>query len=232
MNNNYPESVEKIVNDYLSRLKEHLNGLPEKDQAEFIKEIASHIYESYTSEECEDGVERILSVLKKLGEPSTVFSQKIPAKMVHKGKEKNLPLYILSGVLIGLFGIPLGISGIAIVISMIGTIFALLVAYFATAISLVVAGFLGIVASIIRLIDPVFFDQFFHWFDWNDSPFYFSSPVAEGILGIGISLIIAGIGVAMFFFGKYIFRGLKFFTNLIIDKLKNFRKKAEPSKTV
>ena len=143
MNNNYPESVEKIVNDYLSRLKEHLNGLPEKDQAEFIKEIASHIYESYTGEECEDGVERILSVLKKLGEPSTVFSQKIPAKMVHKGKEKNLPLYILSGVLIGLFGIPLGISGIAIVISMIGTIFALLVAYFATAISLVVAGFLG-----------------------------------------------------------------------------------------
>ena len=145
--------------------------------------------------------------------------------MVKKGKEKNLPLYILSGILIGLFGIPLGISGIAIIISIIGAVFAMIVAYFATAISLVVAGFVGSVISIIRIFDPAFLDQFLDYINVETVSFYFESPLTEGILGLIASLIIAGIGVLLLLLGRYIFRGLKFMTNVSIEKLKNFKKK-------
>lgn len=226
MNNNYPETVKKIIHDYTARLKENLKGLPEEDQNEMIKEIESHIFESYNQNPIEDEVDRILDVLKKLGEPSKVFSKKMPDQMVKMGREKNLPLYILSGILIGLFGIPLGIGGVAIIVSFIGAFFALLVAYFATAISLVVAGFFTMVVSIVRIVDPRFLDQFFDRFvDWDGFPFYASSPLAEGILGIAASVLMAGLGIGMLFLGKYIFRGLRFFTNQIIDKLKNLRKK-------
>ena len=228
MKNNYPETVTKIIQDYTARLKENLKGLPEDDKDEMIKEIESHIFESYNQSPIEDKVDRILDVLKKLGEPSAAFSKKMPDKMVKMGREKNLPLYILSGILIGLFGIPLGIGGIAIIISFVGTFFALLVAYFATAISLVVAGFFTLVVSIVRIADPGFLDQFFdRVMDWDGFPFYASSPLAEGILGIAASVLIAGVGIGMLLLGKYIFRGLRFFTNQIIDKLKNFRKKKE-----
>ena len=225
MGNNYPDSVEKIVNNYIRQLKGYLKGLPEKDQDEFVKEIESHIYESYVNEKSKDEIERILNVLEKLGEPAKVFSEKMPDAMVKKGKDKNLPLYILSGVLIALFGIPIGVGGIAVLFSIIGTVFSLIVAYFATAISLIVAGFAGAVISIIRLINPEFLDQFIDIIHIPSGWFYFSNPTVEGIVGLLVSLLIAGIGILLLFLGKYIFRGIKFLTNMTIQKIKDFKKK-------
>ncbi len=223
--NNYPGPVEKIVSDYLERLAKHLKGLPQKNKEEFVKEMQSHIYESYMNDTTEDEIDRILNVLKKLGEPSELFSKKMPNALVKMGKDKKMPLYILSGILIGLFGIPLGIGGVAVLISIIGTVFSLIIAYFATAISLVVAGFAGLVISIVRIVDPGFLEQFFDISGIEGISRYFSSPLAEGIIGIFVSVIIAGIGILLLFLGKYILRGLRFSTNLIIDKVKNFRKK-------
>jgi uncharacterized membrane protein len=223
---NYPESVEKIVSNYLERLDQNLKGLPEKDRNDFVKEMESHIYESYTNDTRENEIDRILNVLKKLGEPSELFSRRMPDAMVKMGKNKNLPLYILSGILIGLFGIPLGVTGIAILISLIGTVFALIVAYFATAVSLIVGGFAGIAISIIRIVDPEFLDQFIEFsIGFVEHTSYLPSPHAEGIIGLFISIVIAGLGVLMLFFGKYIFRGLRFLFNVTIEKLKDFRKK-------
>ena len=46
----YPEVVEKIVEDYLRRLRLQLHKLPEGDVDEMVKEIHSHIHESYSAE--------------------------------------------------------------------------------------------------------------------------------------------------------------------------------------
>jgi len=226
MGNNYPDSVERIVNNYVRQLKGHLKGIPEQDQEDFIKEIESHIYESFTNEKGKDEIERILNVLEKLGEPAQVFSEKMPDAMVKKGKDKNLPLYILSGVLIALFGLPIGIGGIAVLLSIIGTVFSLIVAYFATAVSLIVAGFAGAVVSIIHLVNPEFWDQFTDIFEFGSRVIYFSNPTVEGIVGLLVSLIIAGIGILLLFLGKYIFRGVKFLSNMTIQKIKDFKKKS------
>ena len=61
---NYPESAGKIVDDYLQRVKAKLRGVPSNEEAEFLREIESHIYEAYQQTAGENHVERILSVLR------------------------------------------------------------------------------------------------------------------------------------------------------------------------
>jgi len=43
----YPEVVAKIASDYLERVKSQLRLVPAHEQVEFLREIESHLYESY-----------------------------------------------------------------------------------------------------------------------------------------------------------------------------------------
>ncbi len=229
MKHHYPDTVQKIVNDYLGRVKVHLKGMPEKDQEESVREIESHIYESYSNDAAPDEVERILNVLGKLGEPSRVFSDKVSGKVVTMGKNRNLPLYILAGVLIGLFGLPIGIGGIGVLFGIIGAVLAMVLAYFLTAGSFIIAGLAGMAVSIIRIADPIYLDQVAEVLGVEVThAFYFSSPVAEGILGLFASMMIGAVGVLLLIFGRYIFRGINFLFNMTVERVKDFRRKRKP----
>lgn len=226
MKNNYPENVEKIVNDYVERVRSHLTNLPEKDKDDFLKEIKSHIYESYSTEKNGDEVGKILSVLKKLGEPSEVFYKKAPHSMYKIGKEKNIPLYILIGALIAIFGLPLGFGGLGIILGILGILFGLIVAYFGTALGFTIGGLGGIFASIIHIVDPTLFESLTgESLIFNFGYIQFSNPAVEGIIGIFLSFLIASLGVLMLFMGKYIFRGLRSITNLSVQKMKEIFKR-------
>lgn len=215
---NYPEPVEKIVNNYLERLEEYLQGLPASDKEEFIKEIESHIYESYQNDATGDEIDRILRVLKKLGEPGDVYAKKVPEAIVKIGTERKRPLYILGAILIAFFALPLGMGAVGVIIGVIGAIFGLLAAYFVTAFGFVLAGFLGIIFSIIKIAHPEFLDEVIIKLGGQVSHFF--HPTLEGILGLIACLILAGIGVLMLFFGRNIFKGLKFLWNISIAKIK------------
>ena len=91
MNNGFPQSVEKIVNDYLERLAARLKGMPDGDRRELVDEIRSHIYESYVSESAGDEIERILAVLRRLGDPADVISSRMPQAVTRLGKGKRAP---------------------------------------------------------------------------------------------------------------------------------------------
>lgn len=225
MTNNFSESVKKIVDNYLAKLKNHLKGIKETDQDELIKEINSHIYESFKNDPTENEIDRILNVLNKLGEPVDVISRRMPKAMVEMGKEKKLPTYILAGVLIALFGLPLGISGIAVLFSIIIVFFSLIFTYFVTSIALVVGGLLGIIVSIARIVDPLFLENFLAVNHINIIGFHFANPVVEGIIGIFVCMIICTIGVLMLYFSKYIIRGVKFIFNFFTQKFSALRKK-------
>ena len=230
MNHHYPETVQKIVNDYLGRVKQYLKGMPEKDRDESVREIESHIYESYINDTTPNEVDRILNVLGKLGEPSRVFSDKIPGKVVDMGKKRNMPLYILAGVLIGLFGLPIGVGGIGVLFGLVGAVLALIMAYFVTAGSFIIGGFAGMAVSIIRIVDPVYLDHVAEFISIDvANTLYFSSPVAEGILGLFASMMLAAVGVLMLIFGRYIFRGISFLFNMTVEKIKDFRRKRKPA---
>ena len=126
MPNEFSETVDKIVENYLSRFNLRLKSFPEQDRDELVKEIHSHIYESFKNDPTENEVERIFNVLDKLGEPDDVIASRMPDAMVIMGKKKKRPLYILAGVFIALFGLPLGLGGVAVLFGFVITLLALI----------------------------------------------------------------------------------------------------------
>ncbi len=226
MESKYPENVKKIVDDYLMRVRAHMKGIPEIDRDDFLKEINSHIYESYIDEKEEDEIGKILRVLKKIGEPSEVFSKSAPKTMYKIGKEKNIPLYILIGALIAVFGLPLGFGGLGIILGILGILLGLVFAYYAVAISFTFGGLAGILISIVHILDPGFFEKISGNTDIISVGFLeISNPTIEGILGIFISFVLASLGIFLLFMSKYIFRGLKTIFGLFSKKLKDIMKK-------
>lgn len=219
MPNNYSEPVEKIINNYLKRLKKHLKGFPEKDQAELVKEIHSHIYESYVNDPTENEIERIFNVLDKLGEPADVISSRMSTTMVSIGKKKKLPLYILAGILIALFGLPLGIGGISILLSVFLTVCVLILTFYIIAFSLIIAGWIGLVVSIIRFINPYFLDPYVVM-----TPL-FTDPTLNSIIYIVASILTAAIGIGFLWLGKYLLQGMKFLSYMTFEKIREARRK-------
>ena len=132
MTHEFSAQVRKIVDNYLDRLRVHLKGLPEADREELVREIYSHIFESYAQDSTDDDIQRILNVLDRLGEPAEVVASRLSGTMKRMGKRRNLPLYILAGFFIGIFGLPLGAGGLALMIGLGITLLALIFTYFVT----------------------------------------------------------------------------------------------------
>lgn len=227
----FPSSVEKIVNDYLERLTVRLKGMPEGDARDFVNEIRSHIFESFTNQDGGDEIERILIVLRRLGDPMDVISSRMLQVMARAGKKHLAPLYLLAGVLIALIGVPLGVGALAVFIGLLVALFGLLVAYYATAVSLVVASFLTAVVSAVAIFAPGII-QNINRLAGQDviqmGPFQ-NNPEVGGIVCLILSLIIAAIGLLMLWSGKYLWRGLRFVVSLILNSVKRIFHRAVPS---
>ena len=141
MNNHLPPAAEKIVADYLEKLRGQLKGMSEKDQQEILAEIRSHIYESFSGDGEGDEVDRALRALKRLGEPADVVASRVATSVTQLGRQKKSLLYILAGLLIVFFAAPLGMGGLGVLIGLLAALAALLVTYFATAVVFVISGF-------------------------------------------------------------------------------------------
>ena len=113
-------------------MKSQLGLVPIREQNEFLREIESHLYEAYQQTPGDDDVARILAVLRNLGEPAEVVSDRLPGTMVRSGTKRNLPLYVVGGILIALFGIPLGFGGLGVLVGILGGLAGMLVAFYAT----------------------------------------------------------------------------------------------------
>jgi len=226
MKDNFNEDVRKIVDDYIKRIESCMGKMPERDKTDFLKEIESHIYESYTESGIKNEIDRILDVLRRIGEPSEVFKTRGSETMKRIGKEKNIPLYILLGAIIAIFGLPIGFGGLGIVIGILGVLLGILVAYFATAFGFTIGGLGGIFASIIHIIDPDFFLRITGEDSFFNLPFvHISNANIEGVVGIFISLLLLSLGIFMMWSGKYIFRGLRSVVIISFNRIKDFFKK-------
>jgi uncharacterized membrane protein len=220
MANGFSGPVAQIVDNYLGRLRKGIKGFPSKDQEELVKEIHSHIYESFRNDPTENEVDRILKVLDKLGEPAAVASARMPEAMVTLGKKKKLPFYILAGVLIAFFGVPLGMSGLGIAVGLIIGVLALVLSFYIVAFSLILTGWLTAVVLIIRVFSPGFLDP---WI--NISPLV-SDPTLNTVIYIFGALLIAALGLGMLWLGTRMLRGVRFIFRFLFEKVRNWRKKA------
>lgn len=217
MKNELTGPVDKIIQNYLNRLKRHLKGLPENDQEELLKEIHSHIYESYINDPTESEVERIFNVLDRLGEPAEVASSRMSNAIVTMGKKKKLPFLILSGLLIGLIGVPLGIGGAAALFGLLSSVLVLILSFYILAFSLLFTGWIGVIVSIARLINPYFLDPYIQMYP------LLPDPVANAIVYILASLLIAALGIGMLLLGRYLMRGLRFLVYVTFEKIRGLR---------
>jgi uncharacterized membrane protein len=223
MNSHFPPTAEKIVADYLEKLTAQLKGMNEKDQQEILAEIRSHIYESFSSDNEGDEIDRALRALKRLGEPSEVVSSRVGASVSQLGRKKKSLLYILAGVLIVFFAAPLGMGGLGVVVGLLAGLFALLVGYFATAVALVVSGFVGALVGLIAIVSPDIFLDINRWAGeavFQFGPFQ-NNPQVAGILALILSLMLAALGLLMLWSGKHIWRGLLFVFRLVMDKIRS-----------
>ena len=223
MTNDFPPNVEKIVDDYIARLSSRLKGIPEQDRGELLGEIRSHIYESYVNDSSGDEIERILSTLRRLGDPADVISSRMPDAVRRLGRGKKAPLYIVAGVLIAFFGLPLGISALALMIALLVTLFGLLITFYGAGITFVVGGFLAAVISSIAILAPDLITRI------NEAVgaevihlgLFPNDPELNGYVALILSLILLGIGLLMLWSGKYLWRGWRFITMLIVSKTRS-----------
>jgi uncharacterized membrane protein len=220
MANGFSGPVAQIVDNYLGRLKKNLKGIPAKDQEELVKEIHSHIYESFRADTAGDEVTRILRVLDKLGEPANVISSRMPEAMVTLGKKKKLPFLILAGVLIAFFGVPLGMGGLSAAVGIIIGVLALILSFYIVAFSLILTGWLTAVILIIRVFSPGFLDP------WIDIYPLVSDPTLNTVIYIFGALLMAALGFGMFWLGTRMMRGVRFVFRFLVEKIKNWRKRS------
>jgi uncharacterized membrane protein len=220
MANGFSGPVAQIVDNYLDRFKKGLRGIPAKDQDELVKEINSHIYESFRNDPTPDEVARILKVLDKLGEPAAVISARMPEAMVTLGKKKKLPFLILAGLLIAFFGVPLGLGGLSAAVGVLIGVLAVIVSFYVVAFSLILTGWLSAVVLIIRLVVPGFLDP------WIDIYPLVSDPTFNTVIYIFGALLIAALGFGMLWLGTRMMRGVRFVFRFLFAKIKNWRKKA------
>ena len=222
--NDYPEVVSKIANDYLDRVKLQLRLVPAREQDEFLREIESHLYEAYQQISGEDDVARILAVLRKLGEPADLVSDRLPGTMVRSGARWNVPLHLVAGVLIAFFGIPLGVGGVAVLAGILMTLAGMLATYYAAMGVIFLTGALFMLFGLIRLYQPAFWDKLVAigviQMDRDVAEFLdqLSAP-GQGLLMMIVASAFIAAGLGMFWLGKRLVRGLRFLFSLIAEWL-------------
>ena len=220
--NNYPEAVAKIANDYLERVKLQLRLVPVHDQQEFLRELQSHLYEAYRQMPGEDDVGRILAVLRNLGEPAEVVSDRLPGAMVRSGARRSLPLYIMGGILIAMFGIPLGFGGVGVLVGLLFALAGIVIAYYATAGSILLAGAMSMLLALTRMFLPHLWDKLvtFGFIQMNGPVADFLdrlSPSEQGFSMILFASVFIASGLGMLRLGRYLLRGLHFLFILVFD---------------
>jgi len=225
---NYPETVARIADDYLERVKAQLRVLPASEREEFLGEIRSHIYEAYHEAPCEDEVARILAVLRNLGEPVDMVADRLPRSMVRSGAVRNLPLYVLGGIFVALFGLPLGFGGVAVLMGLLLALGGIVMAYYALAGSLLFAGSLIGLMGLFRLALPGVYYQLVElgYIHMGPPGFIEQLPTAYyGLLLILMASLFAAGGIGMLRFGKKMLRGFRFLIAMVFDWMRSTAQK-------
>lgn len=88
----------KIWKQYMLRLATVLNPLDNELREETTLEIQAHLLESFQHEEGESEADRLLNVLKKMGEPEVYLKPMIADKLIVKGSRSMKPAIIFKGL--------------------------------------------------------------------------------------------------------------------------------------
>lgn len=160
-------------NEYIKRLKKGLKGLTKNEIDDCIQ-----YYEEYFSDAGEENVDK---VIKELGSPESV-AKKVSAEAcierIDNGSEKDKKSFANIWILVAAicsapFWGPIGIAIVAVIFAVMITIFAVTFAIGVTCVALIGSGILSFFVGIVALF----------------------ASMPDGLLAMGISLIILAIGL-------------------------------------
>jgi uncharacterized membrane protein len=202
--------------------RSRLRLVPAREQDEFLREIQSHLYEAYQQTPGEDDVARILSVLRNLGEPAEVVSDRLPGAMVRSGAKRNPFLYVAGGILIALFGIPLGFSGVAVLMGLLAALASMAAAYYAVAGTVLLGGAMFMLMGMTQIVLPQLWEKLMAlgFIRLSGAPAEFLdqfSPPDQGLILVVFAGLLAVSGLGMLRLGKRLLRGLRFLFALALD---------------
>lgn len=218
----YPEVVAAIVADYMARVRRQLHEVSAAEREEFLREIESHVFESYQRAPDGEDVARILTVLRNIGEPSEIVSERMPEAMVRMGARRSLPLYIVAGVLIALFGIPLGFGGVAVLAGVLLLLAAAVAAYYAASGAILITATVFLLAGFVRSYQPELWDKLvlLGVIQMNAEQaeiLEHFSAAAQGFVLTAAGCALGAFGIGMLWAGRYVLRGLRFLYQLLFD---------------
>jgi uncharacterized membrane protein len=210
-------SVEKIVRHYMGRLESMLQGLPRDDRDELLREVHSHIYESYQDRPGENEIDRILDALTRLGEPAEVVSGLISPALVRMGRVRRIPFYMGAGALLIFAGLPLGLTATVFLLAVALAVAAVILVYYATAVSLAAVGALGFFITMIKYISPTLAVEI-------GRILHLRGPDMDNLAArLLLSLVLLSLGLFLLWLSRYLTRGLRFFFRFIGTKVKEYR---------
>jgi uncharacterized membrane protein len=227
----YPPAVAAIVADYLDRVRTLVPQAALLERDDLVKELRSHVYEAYQQTPGDDEVARVLSVLRRLGEPADVVSDRLPQAVVRSGTERHLPLQILGGIVIALFGIPLGFAGVATLAGMLVSLAAVVVSYYAVVGSVLLTGAVFLALGFVRIYGPELWDRLQALGIVSMDPHTTElldhlSPAGQGVLMILVGTLCVAIAIVMVWLGIYLVRGLRFSFLLAWDGMRRLAQTA------
>ena len=225
--NDYPEAVRQIADDHLERVKSQLALVPARERDEFLREIQSHVHEAYWQEPGSDDVAKILDVLRRLGEPAEVVSDRLPESIVRSGTRRNVPLYVLGGILTALFGIPLGIGGVAVLVGILATLAAVVATYYLATGTILLVAVMFMSMGLTRIFLPELWDKLVSLgiiqMNGRLADFIEQWSFAEqGLILVVFASVFGASGVGMLRLGRRMLRGLRFLLNLLFDWLRRW----------
>lgn len=227
----YPPAVAAIVADYLDRVRALVPQAAVLERDDLLKELQSHVYEAYQQTPRGEEVAGILSVLRRLGEPADVVSDRLSQAIVRSGTARLLPLQILGGIVIALFGIPLGFAGVATLAGMLLSLAAVVASYYAVVGSVLLTGAVFMALGFVRVFGPELWDRLQALGIVQMDPYTTEfldhlSPASQGVLMILLGTLCIAIAIVMVWLGRYLVRGLRFLFVLAWDGMRRLAQSA------
>ena len=137
------------------------------------------------------------------------------------GSKRNLPLYILAGILIAMFGVPLGFGGVCVLVGLLLALTWIVLVFFAITGTTLLAGSLMMLLGLSRYFLPQLFDRMLELGVIQiHEPLEFLmqfSPAEQGMFFVVFASVILAAGLGMLWVGKRMLRGLRFLFSLAFD---------------
>lgn len=92
-------NTKRIWDDYFYRVEKITKPLNTKQKEELTAELKSHLYESFSSREHGNEVEKLLDAIDKFGKPEDYLKPMVSERLMNSGKESLYPKNIFMGAL-------------------------------------------------------------------------------------------------------------------------------------